>query len=129
MVAVTGKLDFTAEVVPIEGTAGDYLSFAVVVDEWANLTNPVLTAQIRDSDGNNPEDFTFVPDLTGGVLYVLPEQTRRLFELEDPGTYVLVGKHGGKVWTGKYDIQLSHDTSVARTLIKGSVELEEDVTA
>ena len=122
----TEKIDFTAKVVPIEGTAGDYLSFSVSITEWDNLTSPVLAAQVRDHSGGNPEDFTFVPGVNGGVLYLLPEQTRRLFELD--AAYAVVGRYGSKVWTGKYDIQISHDSVMDRTLVTGPVELAEDVT-
>jgi hypothetical protein len=115
-------------VVPIHATAGDSVSFNVHVLDWGNLSNPVITAQVRDLDGKNPQDFTVTPIADGGACVLFPAQTRTLFELGPTRGQVVVGGNSSRTWKGRYDVQISHDASMARTFVKGELTLEEDVT-
>lgn len=118
-------LDFRPKTIDIICVAGDSISFNLTVVDIGNLTNPVFTGQVRDAGEINVEDFVVTPTVDGAVLRLTPAQTRSLSELPSSGG-VVVG--GTKVWKGRYDVQLAHDPDMVRTLIRGTLTIEMDVT-
>jgi hypothetical protein len=54
--------------------------------------------------------------------------TRTLGELAGTGQRIVMGDSSPAVWRGRYDVQLVHEPEMVRTLVKGPLSIEEDVT-
>lgn len=122
-------LDFRPETVNLQTVAGDSVSFQVhLAGLDAAAPDAVWQAQVRGADGEAAEDFSCSPITDGVAVLLTPEQTRRLYQLESCGPRVVGPGVGGRVWTGRYDIQLVRDTTFVRTLVRGELRIETDVT-
>lgn len=123
-------LDYRPKRVPIAVDAGSSVSFHVTVADITQIPNPVWKGQAKSLDGLVVEDFQMTPDATGANAVLFPAQTRALFE-SNTTTYQqqVVGAAGDPAtWVGWYDIQVGYDTGMLRTVVKGPLLIEEDVT-
>lgn len=123
-------LNYLPQRVDIRCKAGDSVSFEVKLEEIDQIPDPFWTASVADEARAYVEDFMVTPTAEGAVFTLHPEQTRALSERENVLTQRIVGAPGtpALLWAGSYDVELSYDTSLARTLVRGAVEIYEDVT-
>jgi hypothetical protein len=124
----TQVLDLRAAPLDVAMPAGDSLTFNITVEDITQIPNPVWSGTVKDDDGNT-EDFTCTPTASGCTVTLYPAQTRALAESSTVREkHQVVGASSVKVWRGRYDVQVAYDTGMVRTLLKGWLELEEDVT-
>lgn len=127
---MSDEMDFRPKRVPIAVDAGSSVSFHVTVADVSQIPNPVWKGQAKSLDGLVVEDFQVTPDATGASCVLFPAQTRALFD-SNTTTYQqqVVGNEGSPAtWVGWYDIQVGYDTGMLRTVVKGPLRIEEDVT-
>lgn len=123
-------LNFNPARVDLRGTAGDSIVFTVTVDDISKLPNPVWKAQARDGEGNNPQEFRCEATADGVIVILDPDQTRTLSQLPSARRAQRVANVGSAVavWQGEYDLQVTHDPDMVRTLLQGAIFLQLDVT-
>jgi len=118
-------LDFRPTQRGIAVLAGDSLAINCDVVEFDTLTNPVFTAQLRDGE-TLMESFIVEPHLTGALLRLTPEQTRRVYDTVP--LQQVVGSSSAAQWRGAYDIQLAWDDDEVHTFLAGPFIIQGDVT-
>lgn len=123
-------LDYSPVQIQVTVTAGDSVAFRVLVDDIANIPEPVWSAQVRDGKGDNVQDFMAVPEPDGCAFYLSPEQTRNLSLLPGARRQQVVVGVGRTVmlWQGEFDVQLAYDAGMVRTLARGTLKITWDVT-
>lgn len=128
------KLDFTPAAVPIEVSAGDSVTFSIHLADIDAFTNPLWAAQVRDLEGENPQDFTCTDLVDGVAVYLAPEQVNDLAALagieEQNQQLIVYAGRSYKVWEGEYDVEMTYgpDQDRKRTLLRGSFSIMRDVT-
>jgi hypothetical protein len=127
-------LDFTPDIVPLKGLAGDTLSFTVKVPT-AFIAGREWSAQVRSVPGSPGVDATFnitPPTVTDGhaTLTLSSADTARLATLGGTQAVRIGGSGKAVVYTGVWDCQLAPagGGDPTTTLVRGPISIDGDVT-